>query len=111
MEPRSPPLSGSGFPFRIHSAVDAGNNAPDVALLAVVPTHGDNIDGASVGIEILKVAPRCSVLLFSGHSEAMTYIARAAEKGYHFELLAMPIPPTVLLSKVKELIECNCRDH
>lgn len=77
----------------------------DVALLAVVPTHGDNIDGASVGIEILKVAPGCSVPLFSGQPEAMTYTARAAEKGYHFELLTKPIPPRVLLSKVKEITE------
>jgi DNA-binding NtrC family response regulator len=71
----------------------ASNNAPDVALLAVVPGHGDNIDGASVGIEILKAAMRCSVLLFSGHAEAMNYTARAAEKGYPFELLTKPILP------------------
>jgi len=61
------------------------------------------------GVELAKRVKhrclRCKVLLFSGHVETAAMLEEAWAQAHQFELLPKPIHPTVLLNRVRSLME------
>jgi DNA-binding NtrC family response regulator len=84
------------------SAVYSGEEAveaamrlkPDVVLTDVVMGL---MSGIVAGMIIRRSLPDCRVILFSGHAQNSPMLDDAASKGHHFEILAKPIEPDVLL--------------
>jgi CheY-like chemotaxis protein len=72
---------------------------PDVLITDVV-MPGMN------GIEVAKYArrqcPATRILLLSGHAATAELLERAHLDGNHFELLAKPLGPEILLRKLRE---------
>jgi CheY-like chemotaxis protein len=70
---------------------------PDLVLSDVMMP---GMDGVSMAIEIRKAMPKIAVLLFSGQASTLDLLQRAEEQGFHFELLAKPIPPREIIRRV-----------
>jgi CheY-like chemotaxis protein len=70
---------------------------PDLVLSDVIMPGMNGIDAAK---EILKCAPTCRIILFSGQASTGDILEAARADGYSFELLAKPVSPEVLLSAI-----------
>ena len=68
------------------------------------------MNGVDAAIKILVVVPSCKVLCVSGHVSCSELMAQATARGYHFELLNKPVPPTKLLQKVAQVLRCNAEE-
>jgi DNA-binding response OmpR family regulator len=64
------------------------------------------LDGVSMAMEIRRTLPTTAVLLFSGQASTVDLLRQAEEKGFHFELLAKPMPPGEILSRVAAAVSC-----
>ena len=92
-------LNRNGFDARaVYSAQDAINTAsqlsPDVLISDVIMEGMTGIDAA---IRISQLVPRCRIILFSGQAATADLLQQAEADGHHFEILAKPIHPRVLL--------------
>jgi len=92
-------LNRNGFDARaVYSAQDAINTAaqlsPDVLISDVVMEGMTGIDAA---IRISQIVPRCRIILFSGQAATADLLQQAEADGHHFEILAKPIHPRLLL--------------
>lgn len=92
-------LNTSGYEAK---AVYSGEKAVEVAhemipdvLICDVILGG--ISGIDVAVHITKNLPGCKVILFSGQAATADLLERAEAEGHHFEILAKPIHPKVLL--------------
>jgi CheY-like chemotaxis protein len=74
---------------------------PDLVLSDVVMP---GMNGVEMAITIRRQVPGCQILLFSGQAETLEILENAQRRGHHFELLAKPIHPEELLTRVKDLI-------
>jgi DNA-binding NtrC family response regulator len=74
---------------------------PDLVISDVV-IPGTN--GIELAIAISRQFPACHILLFSGQAETAEILEDANRRGYDFELLAKPLHPEELLTRIKELI-------
>jgi CheY-like chemotaxis protein len=72
----------------------AGEMAPDVLICDVIL---GGISGIDVAVHIMQKHPDCKVILFSGQAATADLLERAEADGHHFEILAKPIHPKVLL--------------
>jgi CheY-like chemotaxis protein len=70
---------------------------PNVVLSDVMMP---GLDGVSMAIEIRKTLPEIAVLLFSGQTGTLDLLRNAEQNGMHFELLAKPVHPSVIIGKV-----------
>jgi len=94
--------------FAVRSFVDptdaaeaARNEKPDFLLTDVMmPT----VHGIDLAIKMREINPECCVLLFSGQASTSDLLAKASEEGHCFEILAKPVHPLELLSKIAELL-------
>jgi len=96
-------LNQSGFDARAvysgEKAVEfAGTFAPDMLITDVIMADLNGIDAA---IMIRSILPNIKILLFSGQAATADLLEKARAKGYEFEILAKPVHPQDLLSRLK----------
>ena len=96
-------LNQSGFESR---AVYSGEGAlemaqtfePDMLISDVIMADLNGIDAA---IRIRALLPRIKILLFSGQAATADLLEKARTQGYEFEILAKPVHPQDLLSRLR----------
>lgn len=96
-------LNQSGFDAR---AVYSGEKAlelatvfePDMLISDVIMADLNGIDAA---IRIRAVRPGIKILLFSGQAATADLLEKARAQGYEFEILAKPVHPQDLLSRLR----------
>jgi CheY-like chemotaxis protein len=96
-------LNQSGFEARaIYSgekAVEAASTfAPDMLITDVIMADLNGIDAA---IMIRSILPNIKILLFSGQAATADLLENARTKGHEFEILAKPVHPQDLLSRLR----------
>jgi CheY-like chemotaxis protein len=96
-------LNQSGFDARAvysgEKAVDmASTFTPDMLITDVIMADLNGIDAA---IMIRSILPKIKILLFSGQAATADLLEKAREKGYEFEILAKPVHPQDLLSRLQ----------
>jgi CheY-like chemotaxis protein len=97
-------LNRSGFiaeaAYGGKEAIEAARRiTPELVLSDVLMPH---IDGVEAAIAIQKFLPETRIVLFSGQAATVEILARARDRGYHFELLAKPLHPTQLIKHLRE---------
>ena len=96
-------LNQSGFEAR---AVYSGERAlelaatlkPDMLISDVIMADLNGIDAA---IRIRALLPQIKILLFSGQAATADLLEKARAQGYEFEILAKPVHPQDLLTKLR----------
>jgi CheY-like chemotaxis protein len=96
-------LNQSGFEAQ---AVYSGERAlevvptflPDMLISDVIMGGLNGIDAA---IKVRSLMPGIKILLFSGQAATADLLEKARAKGYEFEILAKPVHPQDLLSKLR----------
>ena len=96
-------LSQSGFDAR---AVYSGEGAlelastfePDMLISDVIMADLNGIDAA---IRIRTLLPKIKILLFSGQAATADLLEKARAQGYEFEILAKPVHPQDLLTRLR----------
>ena len=96
-------LNQSGFAAR---AVYSGERAlelattfaPDMLISDVIMADLNGIDAA---IQIRALLPRIKILLFSGQAATADLLEKARARGYEFEIMAKPVHPQDLLTKLR----------
>jgi CheY-like chemotaxis protein len=96
-------LNQSGFVAR---AVYSGERAlelattfaPDMLICDVIMADLNGIDAA---IQFRALLPRIKILLFSGQAATADLLEKARTQGYEFEILAKPVHPRDLLTKLR----------
>src|SRR3974377_199677 len=96
-------LNQSGFQAK---AVCSGETAletassykPDMLIADVIMADLNGIDAA---IRIRELLPAIKILLFSGQAATADLLEKAHAQGYDFEILAKPVHPQDLLSKLR----------
>jgi CheY-like chemotaxis protein len=96
-------LNQSGFEAR---AVYSGEGAlematafePDMLISDVIMADLNGIDAA---IRIREQLPHIKILLFSGQAATADLLEKARSQGYEFEILAKPVHPQDLLSRLR----------
>jgi CheY-like chemotaxis protein len=97
-------LNQNGFEAR---ATYSGEKALELAaafepnmLISDVIMAG--INGVDAAIRIRALLPSIKILLFSGQASTADLLEKARAQGYEFEILAKPIHPQDLLSRLRE---------
>jgi CheY-like chemotaxis protein len=96
-------LNQSGFEAR---AVYSGEKAlelvptfmPDMLISDVIMGGLNGIDAA---IKVRSLVPKIKILLFSGQAATADLLEKARAQGYEFEILAKPVHPQDLLSRLR----------
>ncbi len=96
-------LNQAGFEAK---AVYSGENAveslddfqPNMLISDVIMTGMTGIEAA---IKVRAKLPACKILLFSGQAATADLLEKARAQGHEFEILAKPVHPTDLLSKLR----------
>ncbi|MGB7547075.1 MAG: response regulator [Terracidiphilus sp.] len=96
-------LNQSGFQARaVYSGEkaleSAATFAPDMLITDVIMADLNGIDAA---IQIRALLPHIKILLFSGQAATADLLENARSQGYEFEILAKPVHPQDLLSKMR----------
>jgi CheY-like chemotaxis protein len=95
-------LRGSGYEAIIaYNAEDALRQCETVSpelVLADVVMPGMN--GVEMAVCIRQRYPTCKIMLISGQASISDLLEGARQRGYDFELLAKPIHPEDLLTKL-----------
>jgi DNA-binding NtrC family response regulator len=76
--------------------------SPDLLITDVIMPH---LSGIDLAIQVLDHCRNCKVLLFSGQTVTASLLKSAQERGYDFELLAKPVHPADLLSKIQRVLD------
>jgi CheY-like chemotaxis protein len=74
---------------------------PDLVLSDVVMP---GMNGIELAIAISQQFRECQILLFSGQADTAAILEDAKCQGYDFKLLAKPLHPDELITKIKDLI-------
>jgi CheY-like chemotaxis protein len=96
-------LNQSGFDalpvYSGEKAVElAGTFVPDMLISDVIMADLNGIDAA---IRIRTLLPKIKILLFSGQAATADLLEKAHAQGYEFEILAKPVHPQDLLSRLR----------
>ena len=96
-------LNQAGFDA---SAVYTGNDAVDMARsqkpdLIISDVIMPDMNGIEAAILIREFLPSCKVLLFSGQAATADLLEKARAQGYEFEILAKPVHPQDLLTRLR----------
>jgi DNA-binding response OmpR family regulator len=98
-------LTKSGFSvvtaYEAETALELATvRQPDLLLSDVM--MGPGMDGTQLAIQMVKTAPNCKVLLFSGHAATVDLLAKARSLGHDFTLMSKPVHPADLLARITE---------
>ncbi len=96
-------LNQSGFQAKaVYSGEAALEQAttfiPDMLIADVIMADLNGIDAA---IQIRALLPKVKILLFSGQAATADLLEKARTQGYEFEILAKPVHPQDLLSRLR----------
>lgn len=96
-------LNQSGFEARaVYSGEKALEEAPvfrpNMLISDVIMADLNGIDAA---IRIREVLPEIKILLFSGQAATADLLEKARAHGHEFEILAKPVHPQDLLSRLR----------
>lgn len=96
-------LNQSGFHARaVYSGESALESAPvfapDMLIADVIMADLNGIDAA---IQIRTLLPKIKILLFSGQAATADLLEKARTQGYEFEILAKPVHPQDLLTRLR----------
>ncbi len=96
-------LNQSGFEARsVYSGEKALEAAaefkPDMLITDVIMADLNGIDAA---IQMRAILPEIKILLFSGQAATADLLEKARTRGYEFEILAKPVHPQDLLSRLR----------
>jgi CheY-like chemotaxis protein len=96
-------LNQSGFEARaVYSSEKALEVVPvfrpDMLISDVIMGELNGIDAA---IQIRQVLPNIKILLFSGQAATADLLEKARAQGYEFEILAKPVHPQDLLTRLR----------
>ena len=80
-------------------AVELARAAPFSAVVSDVMMEPMN--GVQAAMAIRAVCPDCKIVLMSGNERTALVLAEAAQEGLHFEILAKPVHPTVILDALR----------
>ena len=90
------------------SALQAAIASPPDMLISdvVLPLFS----GVELARRVKHSCPKCKVLLFSGHAETAGMFDIDQARAHQFEMLAKPVHPSVLLKRVRSLMNggANC---
>jgi len=62
-----------------------------------------DLDGIAAAIRIRELLPSIKILLFSGQAATAGLLENAHAEGYDFEILAKPVHPQDLISKLRSV--------
>ncbi len=83
------------------SAIElARSRTPDLLISDVIFNH-ETITGIDVAIAVREFLPKCKILLFSGQAATADLLENARSQGHEFEILAKPVHPQDLLSRLQ----------
>ncbi len=96
-------LNQSGFEARAvysgEKAVETATNwKPDMLISDVIMADLNGVDAA---IKVRGLLPKCKILLFSGQAATADLLDSARGQGHEFEILAKPVHPQDLLSRLR----------
>jgi CheY-like chemotaxis protein len=96
-------LTKAGFETRAvyggEAAVELAEHfRPDMLVTDVVM---GGVSGIESAIKIGAMLPTCKILLFSGHAATNDLLEKARLQGHQFEILAKPVHPSDLLTKLR----------
>ena len=96
-------LNQSGFEAR---AVYSGEKALDLASIfepdmLITDVIMDDLNGIDAAIRMRAQLPNIKILLFSGQAATADLLEKARAQGYEFEILAKPVHPQDLLSRLR----------
>jgi CheY-like chemotaxis protein len=96
-------LNQSGFEAR---AVYSGEKALDVAAsfepdMLISDVIMADLNGIDAAIQVRAMLPKIKILLFSGQAATADLLEKARTQGYEFEILAKPVHPQDLLTKLR----------
>jgi CheY-like chemotaxis protein len=96
-------LNQSGFEARaVYSSERAlevvPDFKPDMLISDVIMGELNGIDAA---IQVRQLLPNIKILLFSGQAATADLLEKARAQGYEFEILAKPVHPQDLLTKLR----------
>jgi DNA-binding NtrC family response regulator len=74
---------------------------PDLLITDVVMSK---FSGLALAVKLVKVCPKCQVLLLSGDPASAELIEGAGAKVHDFEILAKPVPPHELIDKIHSML-------
>ena len=60
-----------------------------------------DLNGIDAAIRIRELLPRIKILLFSGQAATADLLEKARAQGYEFEILAKPVHPQDILSRLR----------
>ena len=103
-------FSRSGFTvltaYDARSALElASSIRPDLLISDI--TMAPEMTGVDLALELVKAAPDCKILLFSGQAGTMDLLSNARAAGHSFTLLAKPVHPTALLARARASLSIN----
>jgi|SRR5437868_3748354 len=77
---------------------------PDLVLTDVVMP---GMNGVQLAIALREKLPQLKILLFSGNAGTPDLLAGARRRGYHFTLLAKPVPLEVMLGAIHKALRLH----
>jgi CheY-like chemotaxis protein len=96
-------LNQSGFEARaVYSGERALELAPDFQPnMLISDVIMADLNGIDAAIRIRELLPEIKILLFSGQAATADLLEKARTEGYEFEILAKPVHPQDLLSRLR----------
>lgn len=99
-------LTANGYEIRVvYSAEDAvelvSSWSPNVAILDVMLPK---MNGIELALFLSESLPNCHTLLFSGQPSVEVLMQKAKDDGHHFDVMAKPVHPTVMLDAISTLL-------
>jgi DNA-binding NtrC family response regulator len=95
-------FSNAGYSARV--AYSAEQALPLIAEwsphLLILDVRLPGMNGVDLAIRVKAEYPLCDTLLFTGDSSVADLLESARQRGYHFEILAKPVPPDDFLTAV-----------
>jgi len=82
--------------------------SPELVITDVIMP---GMDGVEMAMLICERHPACKILLISGQASTTNLLEKARRRGYDFELLAKPIHPTDLLSRLATIEDGSDLNH
>jgi CheY-like chemotaxis protein len=96
-------LNQSGFEARaVYSSEKALEVVPDFKPnMLISDVIMGELNGIDAAIRIREILPNIKILLFSGQAATADLLEKARAQGYEFEILAKPVHPQDLLTKLR----------